>query len=169
MAEAYVAGREFNLSLLEINGQPRVLSPAEIDFGGLPDDLPRIVGSNAKWHAGSIEYQLTPRRFAFSPGDTRLIADLSVLALRCWDLFGMRGYARVDFRVDEQGLPYVLEVNANPCLSQDAGFVAAASQSQLHYDEIIGHILDAALSIHPLGIGSYTPKRREHVLHPTHS
>ena len=143
MAEQFVSGREFNLSLLELDGSPLVLAPAEIDFCGLPDDLPQIVGANAKWNEDSVEYQQTPRRFDFTTSDSGLIAELSGLALECWNLFDLAGYARVDFRVDEGGRPYVLEVNANPCLSQDAGFVAAAKESRFDYDQVIEFIVSA--------------------------
>lgn len=153
LAEEFIPGREFNLSLLEIDRRPQVLAPAEIDFSGLPSCTRSIVGARAKWCEDSTEYQLTPRRFDFPAHDQGLIDHLSNLALRCWSLFGMRGYARVDFRVDASGQPYVLEVNANPCLSQDAGFVAAAEQSRIDYDHVIDFILRAAsssvLSGHP--------------------
>ena len=53
------------------------------------------------------------------------------LARDCWSLFGLRGYVRVDFRVDDAGQPWILEVNTNPCLSPDAGFVAALKQAAI--------------------------------------
>ena len=59
-------------------------------------------------------------------------------------LFGLSGYARVDFRVDGAGEPFVLEVNANPCLSPDAGFAAAATQAGLNYRHVVQQILEAA-------------------------
>jgi D-alanine-D-alanine ligase len=157
LVEEFISGREFNLSLLEIGGQPQVLAPAEIDFSGLPPDQARIVGASAKWDESSIEYQQTPRRFNFPCSDESLVAELSELAIRCWHLFGVRGYARVDFRVDEQRRPFVLEVNANPCLSRDAGFIAAAEQSKTHYDQVIESILIAA------------NRSLKHVFHSSHS
>ena len=60
---------------------------------------------------------------------------------RCWDIFNLRGYARVDFRVDNTGKPWVLEVNANPCLSPDGGFIAAAKQSGIDYNGVIERIV----------------------------
>jgi D-alanine-D-alanine ligase len=48
--------------------------------------------------------------------------------------------------VDEAGEPYILEINANPCLSPDAGFAAAAAQAGLGSDDVIRRILDAALA-----------------------
>jgi D-alanine-D-alanine ligase len=69
---------------------------------------------------------------------------LSRLAIACWHHFGLRGYARVDFRVDGHGRPWILEVNPNPCLSLDAGFAAAIERAGMTYDEAIGRIVQDA-------------------------
>lgn len=143
-AEQFIPGREFNLSVLAAAGGPQVLPPAEIDFSAFPADKPRIVGYRAKWEAASFEFANTPRRFDFSPADTGLLAQLAELARRCWTLFKLRGYARVDFRVDEEGRPWLLEVNANPCLSPDAGFAAAVERAGLSYPQTMQRILDDA-------------------------
>lgn len=144
-AEVFIDGREFNLSLLEADGLPRVLCPAEIVFEGFGKDRPRIVGYRAKWETDSYEYRHTPRRFDFPGKDRPLLARLEVLARCCWDLFGLRGYARVDFRVDAHGRPWVLEINANPCLSPDAGFAAALAETGISYEEAISCILERAV------------------------
>jgi D-alanine-D-alanine ligase len=78
--------------------------------------------------------------------DCKLLAELIRTAQRCWQVLGLRGYARVDFRVDEHNRPWVLEVNANPCLSPDAGFVAAANRAGLSFVQIIERLLADALS-----------------------
>jgi D-alanine-D-alanine ligase len=140
-AERFVAGREFNLSLLAGPRGPEVLRPAEILFEGYPPDALRIVGYRAKWDSDSYEYHHTPRRFDFPPEDAGLLVRLRMLALRCWQGFGLNGYARVDFRVDAEGRPWVLEVNANPCLSPDAGFAAALEATGVSYPEAIARIL----------------------------
>ena len=143
-AEAYVEGRELNLSLLAKDAGVEVLPPAEIRFGGFPPDKPRIVGYAAKWDPRSFEYHNTPRSFAFPASDAPLLARLEALARACWGLFGLAGYARVDFRVDERGEPWILEVNANPCLSPDAGFLAAAQRAGLDAPEVVARIAAAA-------------------------
>jgi len=140
-AEAFIDGREFNLSLLAESRGPQSLPPAEIIFEDYPDDKLHIVGYRAKWEKDSYEYNHTPRRFDFPPQDAALLMRLEQMAKKCWQVFGLGGYARVDFRVDADGQPWILEINANPCLSPDAGFAAAVEQSGLTFAEAVDRIL----------------------------
>src|SRR5690606_34390114 len=93
------------------------------------------------WDEESFEFGNTPRRFDFPSGDQSLLRRLARLARQCWRLFGLRGYARVDFRVDRSGEPWILEINANPCLSPDAGFAAALAQAGIPFDSAVDRIL----------------------------
>ncbi|MCE9526889.1 MAG: hypothetical protein K8R36_12630, partial [Planctomycetales bacterium] len=92
----------------------------------------------------TFEFQNTPRRFDFPASDAQLLAELGRLAIRCWDIFGLKGYVRVDFRVDEKGQPWILEINTNPCLSPDAGYAAALKQAGISIEEAVQRILDDA-------------------------
>jgi len=146
--ERYVEGREFNLALLggTPDGEPRNLPPAEIQFVGFPEGKPRMVGYRAKWVEGSFEYGNTPRRFDFPPEDAALLQSLVSLSRECWRVFNLRGYARVDFRVDASGRPWVLEINTNPCISPDAGFMAAAERDGLSIEDVVRRIVADATS-----------------------
>ena len=143
IVEEYIEGREFNISLL---GYPEVeaLPVAEIDFSCFPPDLYPIVGYKAKWVKDSFEYRNTPRKFPrdFSMG---LQQTLEETALRCFHLFMLRDYGRVDVRVDNQGRAFVLEVNANPCLSPDAGFPASVEASGTNYIDFVADLITFAL------------------------
>lgn len=143
-AETYVEGREFNISLLAVPGGPRVLPHAEILFRDFPASRPRIVDYAAKWDEQSFAYRHTERTFEFAVGDAALLETLSDLSRRCWRLFGLSGYARVDFRVDAAGRPFILEINANPCLSPNAGFAAALERAGIPFREAVARIIDDA-------------------------
>lgn len=144
-AEQFVEGREFNLSLLAGTDGPHILPPAEIDFSAFPKDKARIVGYAAKWKEGAFEFENTPRRFEFPQHDQPLLDWLRSLSVQSWELFDLRGYARVDFRIDAKGSPWILEVNANPCLSPDAGFAAALKEADVPLERAIQWILEDAL------------------------
>jgi len=149
--EEYIDGREFNLALLggSVGSGPESLAPAEIQFVGYPQGKPRVVGYRAKWVEGSFEYGNTPRRFDFPAEDARLLEELVRLSRECWRHFGLRGYARVDFRVDPAGRPWVLEINTNPCLSADAGFMAAAGRAGLSIVDVVQRIVAEAVRARP--------------------
>lgn len=143
--ERYVEGREFNLSLLQSGSRAEVLPEAEMLFVDYPPEMPRIVGYAAKWDPTSFEYTHTVRRFDFGEEERRLIEGLRELALDSWHRLRIGGYARVDFRVDDQGSPWILEVNPNPCLSADAGLAAAAARAGYPYRELVRRILQPVL------------------------
>jgi D-alanine-D-alanine ligase len=112
-------------------------------FAGVPAGKPRIVGYDAKWVEDSFEYGSTPRRFDFPPQDEALLRRLEGLALAAWGTFAAGGYARVDFRLDADGAPHILELNANPCLSPEGGFAAAMTRAGIDYTAGIARILAA--------------------------
>jgi D-alanine-D-alanine ligase len=144
-AEAFIDGREFNVAVLETRAGPIALPVAEILFLDHAD-RPRIVGYEEKWAEESAAYVSTPRSFPRDPADAALRAELARLALASWRLFGLKGYARVDFRVDDRGRPYILEVNANPCLAADAGFCAAAGEAGMTQTDVVARLIEAALA-----------------------
>ena len=140
-AERYIEGREYNISMLGGPDDFRVLPIAEMIFSGYPAGKPRIVSYAAKWDEQSFEYRHTSRSFERRTQDEPLHAELIEICKRCWRVFGLNGYARVDLRVDEQGQPWVLEINPDPGIAPDAGFVAAAAQAGLRYGEMVAAIL----------------------------
>ncbi len=142
-AEEFIDGRELNISIM--GDPPQVLPPAEIDYSSFPEGKPRIVGHGAKWDTFSFEYHNTPRQFEFPASDQPLISHLASLTRACWKLFGLSGYARVDFRCDLQRRPWILEINTNPCILPDAGFAAALRQAGIGYDVGLQKILDVAI------------------------
>jgi D-alanine-D-alanine ligase len=142
LVEHYIDGREFNLSILGGADGTQVLSPVEMTFEGYHPGRPRVVSYRAKWEPTAFEYNHTVRKFEFCDVDNPLLETLGNLARKCWETFGLRGYARVDFRVDQNGQPWVLEINANPCLSPDAGFMATARHHGLVAGEVVARILE---------------------------
>ncbi len=147
--EPYIDGREFNISVLGGADGPTVLPPAEIVFEGFGKDRLKIVGYRAKWDPDAYEYHHTPRRFDFPDMDSPLLLALKETSIRCWHCFGLSGYARIDFRVDVAGQPWILEINANPCLSPDAGFAAAAARAGMDFSEVVYRIVMDAKQKYP--------------------
>jgi D-alanine-D-alanine ligase len=144
-AERYVHGREFNVAIIEREGEPHMLPIGEIVFERWDAQKPRIVGYAAKWQEATAEYRDTVRTYGRDEGDRTLKQALEQVSRDCWNLFRLTGYARVDFRVDSEGRPFILEVNPNPCLEPDAGLPASCTQAGIAYDVLIEDIVRAAL------------------------
>jgi len=142
VAETFLPGRELNVSLLARDGRVEVLPVAEIVYEGFPAGMSRVLGYEAKWHEDSFAYIHTVRRFPEDPADAALLARAGELARAAWRIFGLRGYARVDLRLDATGEPCILEVNANPCLAADGGFMAAAEKAGLSARDLVQRILE---------------------------
>ncbi len=143
--EEFIDGREFNCAMVASATGPLVLAVAEIEFVGFPEGKPRVLGYKAKWDEASFEYKNTVRRLDFGPDDKLLLQKLKEIGVQCWQACGLKGYARVDFRVDHMGNPFVLEVNSNPCISPDSGFYAAAEHAGYGFQKIVRMIVEDAV------------------------
>ena len=119
--EDFIDGREFNISILTNEDGPEVLPPAEIVFVNYDEKRPRIIDFKAKWEMDSFEYINTVREFPGKKLNQKLLTNLRDAALSCWNLFGLKGYARVDVRTDNSDNVFVIEINGNPCISQMTG------------------------------------------------
>ncbi|MBN1360407.1 MAG: GNAT family N-acetyltransferase [Sedimentisphaerales bacterium] len=145
LIEQYIEGRELNISVIGRDGAVNVLPLAEIDFSAFEADRPRIVGYEAKWLADSFEYHNTPRVIP-APLPKRLAERIRALAKDACRALSCEHYCRVDFRLDRANRPYVLEVNANPDISPDAGFAAAIEAAGMSYEAFVKLTIDNALA-----------------------
>jgi D-alanine-D-alanine ligase len=143
LVEAFIDGREFNVSVME-NGAVTPLPVSEIDFSAMPKDMPKILGYEAKWFEDNPLYQKTP---PVCPAaiDDEMRGRLQGLAAAAFRTMGCRDYARVDFRMDAKGRPFILEVNPNPDISNNAGFARALGAAGIGYAAFWGVMIDNAL------------------------
>jgi D-alanine-D-alanine ligase len=149
LAEQYVEGRELNIGLLSKKGGVEVLPAMEIRFDGYAPGQARILGWDAKWEAGTAAYDGTVRQPVLDPADAPLCERLNELGRRSFAAFALSGYARVDFRIDAAGEPWILEVNANPCLSPDGGFSNMLASAGITLSQAVDRIVAAAFENAP--------------------
>jgi D-alanine-D-alanine ligase len=144
LVEEFIDGREFTVSLIG-NRRPTVLPVAEIDFTGMPEHLPRIVSYRAKWVKQSIAYKNT-NTICPAGIDEKTKKMIEDTAKKCYKVFGCRGYARIDFRYNEQEKKlYAIEVNPNPDISEDVDTARAALAAGMNYADFIQKIIDFAI------------------------
>jgi D-alanine-D-alanine ligase len=143
--EEYIEGREFNISILYHQQGPEVLPLAEMSFLDFPEDKPKMMGYNSKWIESSFEYSHTRRTFGLQPNDGELSKELEMICKKCWNRLGFKGYVRIDFRVTGDGVPLVIDINLNPCLSESGGFMAASIERGLTFEQVVERILADAI------------------------
>ncbi len=142
LIEEFIWGRELNVAIFGDN-KPEVLPISEIDFSELPDDLHPIVSFQAKWDPYHIAYHKTIP-VCPAPLDDKIRKEAEKIALKCFYTLGCRDYARVDMRLSKDNKLFVLEVNPNPDLQEDAGFMRSASHAGYSYDAVLKMIVDFA-------------------------
>ncbi len=142
-AEKYIKGREINISLLEVAGKPLTLPPLEIKFVGYEENNKyEIQDYKSKWNNEELDYGYIESTNVFLKKDKGLIEVIKEISIKCWHEFELQGYARIDFRIDEDGNPWVLEINANPCISpNESSFIKSAEYGGFEYKDIIKKLI----------------------------
>ncbi|APG26861.1 hypothetical protein A7E78_02810 [Syntrophotalea acetylenivorans] len=139
LVEEFIVGREFNVAIIG-NSPPVVLPISEIRFDpALPHP---IVSYSGKWQEDSAEFSGTS---PVCPATLRFREEVLIkdVALRAFKILECRDYARIDIRFRE-GVPYILEVNANPDIAPDAGLARAARAAGMTYPEFIARMVSLA-------------------------
>ncbi len=144
LVEEFVGGREFNVSVVG-NGTAaapyRVLPPGEYVYHS---PRWRICTFDAKWNVEHPSYAAVE---AVYPAGVEKgpLKELERLTVQAAALFGLKGYARLDFRLDRRGTPQLLDVNPNPDLAPGMGLARAAETAGMPYGELLGMIVRLAL------------------------
>ncbi|NNG26978.1 MAG: ATP-grasp domain-containing protein [Ignavibacteriaceae bacterium] len=139
--EEYIEGRELNIAILG----NKVLPVSEIDFKGLPEELPSIVTYDGKWIEESIYYNHT-RPVCPVDLNERIKNKIIKAAIDSFEALDCRDYARIDVRLNKKNIPYVIEVNPNPDISTDSGFARAAAADGVTHKELLYTIANFALT-----------------------
>lgn len=142
LVEEYIEGREFFVGVLG-NRERVAFPPVEMDFSGLPDGAPRVLGYEAKWEKDSPEFKGTKAVIPDLPPETA--ARLKEAAVAACRALLVRDYARVDMRLTDTGDVYIIEVNANCDLGQTSEFAFGALAGGVGYTELINRIAELAM------------------------
>ncbi|RMH06242.1 MAG: D-alanine--D-alanine ligase [Nitrospirae bacterium] len=129
VVEPYIAGREVAVSVLDGEALPVVEIVAPQGF----------YDYDAKYTKQDTEYRCP------APLSSRQTEALKEWAVRCFHALGCDGAARVDFRINRRGRPYVLEVNTIPGMTERSLLPMAAAYVGLDYDTLTERILQSAL------------------------
>jgi len=140
LVEEFIDGREINVAILGNGKEATVLPLSEIRFDRA--QIRPIVSYAGKWLEGTPGWVGTTASCPAELTEAEAAATRAV-ALAAFRIMGCRDYARVDIRLRD-GIPWILEVNANPDISADVGLARSAAAAGFAYPTLIGHIIDAA-------------------------
>jgi len=143
LIQEFLTGAEYSVSLI---GNPGLgfeqLPILEVDYSGLPENLPQILGYESKWDPSSPYWSaIKYREGTPSESTKRRLYDYSMLL---FERLGCRDYARFDFRADAAGEIKLLEVNPNPGWCWDGKFNLMAGFAGWRYPDVLAAILRTA-------------------------
>lgn len=150
LIERYIEGREFYVGVMG-NGHLHTFPVWELFMEKLPGDARRIATERVKW---SRKYQ---DKYGIRSGEAKDLSDgkseaIQHLAKRAYRALDLRGYARIDIRMDSEGNVYVLEANPNPQIAQDEDFADSAEKAGYSYKELLQELLVIGLRSQPTKI-----------------
>jgi D-alanine-D-alanine ligase len=150
LVQLFLPGREFNVGIVG-GKRARVMPLAEVRYRDLPPEIPPIMSYAAKWIETSVEYKKTSVicPAAVEPELGRQINDVAMRAFRAVRAWG---YSRVDIRLDETGVPRVLEVNCNASLEEGVALARSADKAGITYPQLMQMVIDAALEGPPYDV-----------------
>lgn len=134
LVEQFIPGREFAVGLLG-NGDPEVLPIVEIDLEGDPNAIQ------------SLDDKLKKPRGKVCPAqiDEKLAEEMRRLTKETFNVLGIYDFCRVDFRMDDQGKLYILELNSMASLGRTGSYVHAAQIKGYTYESMVNRMLDVAI------------------------
>src|SRR3989344_62347 len=142
LVEEYIEGREFFVSVIG-NFPPEALPLVELDFSKLPLGKPHIYTEKAKFDEDSAEFNAI--NFGVATDLSPEMRDrITAIGVKAANALNILDYARVDIRLGKDGVPYVVEVNANPYLERTAEFAVAALQAGMGYTSVVNRIAEIA-------------------------
>jgi D-alanine-D-alanine ligase len=147
LVEQYVEGREIYVGILG-NQALQALPVWELFFTNMPDGARRIATDRVKW---SVKYQ---NKYGIDSGPARDLPEAQAesiqhLCKRAYRALELSGYARIDLRLEENGIVWVLEANPNPQIAKGEDFAASAEKIGLSYETVLQRIINLGLRWQP--------------------
>ncbi|MDA8234629.1 MAG: D-alanine--D-alanine ligase [Clostridia bacterium] len=128
LIEEFIEGIELTASVMG-NNEPRALTLLEIQTSS------GVYDYDAKYTVGGSSH--------FPPNlPAEKQREIQDLAVKTYLTIGCRGLARIDFILDAQGVPYILEVNTMPGMTETSLFPDAAKLSGIAFPDLVEKIIE---------------------------
>jgi len=147
IAEEYIEGREIYVGVIG-NKKLQTFTPWEMVMSNLPDGAPNIATGKVKW---DVDYQ-KKIGLVTKPAeiDEQRSKEFERLSKRVYRILGLTGYARIDYRLTEEGRIYLLEVNSNPQIAHHEDFADSAEHCGVSYEALLQKIVTLGMSYDPM-------------------
>ena len=147
IVERYVEGRELYVGILG-NQVLQALPVWELFFANMPPDVRRIATDRVKW---SVKYQ---KKYGIESGPANELPEVDAERIqhackRTYRALELSGYARIDLRLDDKGVIWVLEANPNPQIAKGEDFAASAEKIGVAYDALLQRIINLGMRWQP--------------------
>jgi D-alanine-D-alanine ligase len=133
LVEHFIRGREFAVGLIG-NNPVEAFPPLEFDLENDPDAIQTM--DNKKYDPKN---KICPAKIS-----EQQASDLTRISIESFRALQLRDFARVDFRMDENGKIYVLEINSMASLGPSGSYPHAASVAGYDYKALVNRMLDVA-------------------------
>lgn len=130
MAEKYIEGREYTVAILGSEALPMILLQTPHDFYDF----------NAKYEANDTEY------YCPCGLDEKREKELQTLALMAFGAVGASGWGRVDMILDEEDVPWLIEINTAPGMTDHSLVPMAAAAAGISFEDLVIKVLESSLS-----------------------
>jgi D-alanine-D-alanine ligase len=141
MISEYIEGREFTVGVIGNGENIKVLPILEVDFSNLPNHLNSFYSFEVKFHYADKTIYHVPAKLGKKNKER-----IEETAIKAYNALGMKDYARVDIRLKDGKMPYVLEINSLPGLMKDhSDITKMAKACNLGYKGLIMTILGNAI------------------------
>jgi D-alanine-D-alanine ligase len=128
-AERFVPGREITVGVIERAGRREALPILEL----VPKN--EFYDYEAKYTEGMTEFILPARL------DPPVYEEAQRVAVGAFEAVGCRGYGRVDLMVDQEGVPWFVEINTLPGMTDLSDLPAQARAAGICYEDLVETIL----------------------------
>ncbi len=143
IAEQFISGRELYVSVMG-NDRLVAFTPWELVVEKQDPDAPLVATARMKHDPDYQERKGIVIRAAeqvHPDVEARLLHD----SKRIYRILELSGYARLDFRLDDEGRPWFLEANPNPDIAREEEFAQAAAHDGITYPKLLERILRLGL------------------------
>ena len=143
IAERFIAGREIYVGVLG-NERLVALPPLELVIENKPANAALIATAKVK-HDLAYQAKRGVTLAAAEGLEPEVVERIARLAKRIYRTLELEGYARIDFRLSSDNVPYFLDANPNPDISDGEEIASAAALVGMTYGDLISRILNLGL------------------------